>query len=192
MNKLIKNKAMAIILAVLTFIVGSALITGIIFYILGFPLSSISEHQLYVFLAILAGALLASFVYGRGSTERASKATKILNESFGLELKENDVWKVLRGIEQMPPFTVNKYVSMKINAVEEFEPQINEYKSKLTQKNLLDIKRILEMPVPELQDILNKLYLETKMEQFKILAEPEAKSLIELNLRELKRVLFNE
>lgn len=192
MNTLIKNKTLAIILAVLTFIIGSVLITGIIFYVMGFPLSSISEHQTFVFLAVLVSAGLASLVYGRGSTERASKATKLLNESLGLELNENDVWKVLRTVEHMPPFTINKYVSMNINAVEEFEPQINEYKSKLTRKNLLDIKRIIEMPVLELQDILNKLYLETNMEQFKILAEPEARPLIELNLRELKRVLFNE
>jgi hypothetical protein len=191
-NTLIKNKTAAIILAILTFTIGSVLITGIIFYVMGFSLSSISEHQTFVFLAILASAVLASFVYGRGSTERASKATKLLNESLGLELNEKDVWKVLRAVEHLPPFTVNKYVSMNINAVEEFGPQIKEYGSKLTRKNLLDIKRIIEMPVPELQDILNKLYLETKLEQFKILAEPDARSLIELNTRELKKILFNE
>jgi len=191
-NILIKNKTIAIILAVLTFILGSIIITGIIFYVLGFPLSSISEHQTFLFLAVLVSAGLASIVYGRGSKERASKATVYLNESLGLELKENDMWKILRVVEQMPPVVVNKYVTMNINAVEEFESQIKEYKAKLTRKDLLKIKEISEMPVPELQKVLNNLYLETKLEQFKILAEPEAKPLIELNLKELKRVLFNE
>ena len=191
-NILIKNKTIAIILAVLTFIIGSVLITGIIFYVLGFPLSSISEHQTFLFLAILVSAGLASIVYGRGSKERASKATAYLNESLGLELKENDMWKILRTVEQMPPVVVNKYVSMNINAVEEFESQIKEYIGKLTRKDLLKIKEIIEMPVPELQNVLNNLYLETKLEQFKLLAEPKAEPLIALNLRELKRVLFNE
>lgn len=190
-NTLIKNKTIAIILAVLTFAVASALLTGIIFYVLGFPISSIGEHQLYVFLAILAGAVLASFVYGRGSTERASKATKLLNESLGLELNEKDMWKVLRTIEQMPPFVINKYISGNINAVEEFEDKIKEYKGQLNDEDLLKIKRIIEMPIPELQKILNNLYMETNMEQFKILAEPRAEPLIELNLRELKR-FFNK
>ncbi len=191
MNILIRNKTIAIILAVLTFIIGSILITGIIFYVMGFPFSSISEHQTFVFLAILVSAGLASLVYGRGSTERASKATKLLNESLGLELKENDVWKVLRTVEQLPPFTVNKYVSLNINAVEEFEDQVKEYKAHLAREDLLKIKKIIEMPVPELQNILNNLYLETNMEQFKILSEPEARPLLELNIQELKRVLFN-
>jgi hypothetical protein len=136
--------------------------------------------------------VLASLVYGRGSKERSLKATEYLNESLGLELKEADVWKILRTIEQMPPFSVNKYVSLNINAVEEFEDKIKEYKGQWSDEDLLKIRQIIEMPVPELQNILNNLYLETKLEQFKILAEPEAKPLIELNIRELKRVLFNE
>jgi hypothetical protein len=191
-NELIKNKIIAIILAVLTFILGSVLFVNIIFYILGYPLSSISEHQLYVFSAILASAVLASFVYGRGSKERASSVAKFLNESLGLKIKENDMWKALRTVEQLPPFVVNKHVYLNINAVEEFESQIKDYKSQLTDEDLLKIKEIIEMPIPELQDLLDKLYLETDLEQFKILADSKAGPFIALNLQELKKVLFNE
>ena len=188
---LIKNKTAAAILAVLTFIAASALITVIIFYIMGYSISSISEHQPFVFLAILGGVVLASFVYGRGSTERASNATKYLNETFGLELNEKDVWKALRAVEQMPPFVVQKYVSLNINAVDEFKVKITDFAGKLGEEDLQAIKKIIEMPVPELQNILSNMYLETKLEQFKILAEPEARPLIELNIGELKKVLFN-
>ena len=48
------------------------------------------------------------------------------------------------------------------------------------------------MPVPELQNLLNELYLITNIEQFKLLAEPKADPLIELNVEELKRILFND
>ena len=50
----------------------------------------------------------------------------------------------------------------------------------------------MDKPVPELQNVLNELYLETDLEQFKILADPNAEHLITLNLEELKRVLFKE
>ena len=111
-TKLIKNKTIAIILAVLTFILGSFLFISVIFYFFGYPLSSIPEHQNYAFFGILIGAALATVVYGRGSKERASNVAKMLNESLGLELKEKDVWKVLRAVEQFPPVIVNKYISM--------------------------------------------------------------------------------
>lgn len=192
MNELIKNKTIAIILAVLTFILGSVLLVSIIFYFFGYPLSSIPEHQLYVFFAILVSALLASLVYGRGSGERASNVAKLLNESLGLEIKEKDIWKVLRIVEQLPPVVVDKYVSMNINVVEEFESQIEDYKSQLIDEDLLKIRKIIETPLPELQNLLNNLYLETNLEQFKILADPQAEPLLALNLQKLKRVLFKE
>jgi hypothetical protein len=52
------------------------------------------------------------------------------------------------------------------------------------------IEKVLEMPVPELQEILNKAYEETHKKQFKILANPRAEPFIGGNLRELKKVLF--
>jgi hypothetical protein len=189
---LIKNKTIAAILAVLTFIAGSVLLTVIIFYALGYPLSSIPQNQPFVFLAILVSAFLASRVYGRGSSERAAKATKYLNETLGLDLDEKDVWKALRAVEHMPPYAIKKYITLDINAVDEFEVRIKDYTKELSNKDLLIIKRIIEMPVPELQNILHNLYLETKLEQFQVLAEPEAKPLIDSNIKELKKLLFNE
>lgn len=183
---------MAIILALLTFIVGSVLLVNIIFYILGYSLSSIWEHQIYLFFAVLVSAVLASMVYGRGSKERASNVAKILNESLGMDIKEKDVWKLLHTVEQIHPVIVSKYVSLNINAVEEFDNKIEEYKAQLTNEDLLKIREIIEKPIPELQSLLEELYLETNLEQFKILAEPPAEQLISLNLREIKRVLFDD
>ncbi|MEN6552470.1 MAG: hypothetical protein ABFC34_06235 [Methanobacterium sp.] len=189
---MIKNKTIAAILAVLTFIAGSVLLTVIMFYVLGYPLSSIPQNQPFVFLAILVSAFLASRVYGRGSSERAAKATKSLNETLGLKLNEKDIWKALRAVEHMPPYAIKKYINLNINAVDEFEVRIKDYTDKLSEEEILTIKRIIEMPVPEHQNILHNLYLETKLEQFQVLAEPEARPLIELNVKELKKLLFNE
>lgn len=186
---MIKNKGIAIILAIFTFIAVSILFTITIFYLFNYPLSSIAEHQLYVFLSILAGALVASRVYGRGTKERASKVAKILNDSLGVSVEEKVIWKVLNTLDQLPPFVVNKYVTLNINAAEEFEDQIKDQKNKLSDADLLKIRKIIETPSEKLQQVLKELYTETEMEQFKILAEPDAKPLIELNLEELKKII---
>lgn len=191
---LIKNKKLAIMASILTFIVGTILFTSIILLIGQIPVPELWErqNQLYFFTTILAAAGLASLVYGRGSTERASKAVKVLDETLGIEVKNNVMYKILRALEQMPSFVLNQYISMNINAVEEFEDHIKAYKSKIGHEDLLKIRKIAETPVGELQDLMEKLYTETKMEHFKILAQPEAEELITINVQELKKVLFDE
>lgn len=192
MYELIQNKITAIILAVLTFILGTTFFVSIIFYFAGYPLSSILEHQLYVFFAVLIATVLASMVYGRGSNERAVKAKRCVEESLGVQVKTNDMWRILRGVEQLPPFVIRDYIKKDINGVEAYEEGIKEFKKKLTDENFSDIMGIMDKPVPELQNVLNELYLETDLEQFKILADPSAEHLITMNLEELKRVLFKE
>ena len=163
-------------------------------YILQIPPSALWEgqNQLYFFTGILAAVGLASLVYGRGSDERAARAVEVLDESLGIEVKQKDMWRIMRAVEQMPPFVVEKYVSTNLNGVEWFEDQVRDYKSKLNDADLLKIRKVMETPVPELQNLMENLYKETKLEQFKILAEPEAQELITINLEELKKILFEE
>jgi hypothetical protein len=187
---LIKNKIIAIISAVLTFIAGTTVSILLIFYFAGYSLSSIYEHQLYVFFAVLIGVILASFVYGRGSNERAMKARNCVKELLEVEIKTKDMWRILRGVEQLPPFVIKDYISMNINFAKEYEEGIKRYRSKLTEENLAEIEKIIDKPVPQLQRVLNELYKETDMEQFKILADPSAEELITMNLKELKTILF--
>lgn len=191
---LIKNKKLAIIAAILTFIVLSILFTGIILFIGKMPPSALweSQNQLYFFSAILVAGAIASLVYGRGGTERSVRAVKIVDETLGIEVNRKDMWRILRAVEQMPPFVMNKYVSMNINLVEELEDKINDNKSKIDQEDLLKIRKVIETPVPELQNVMEKLYTETKLEHFKILAQPEAEELITINVQELKKLLFDE
>ncbi|MGB9936595.1 MAG: hypothetical protein ACPK7O_02650 [Methanobacterium sp.] len=191
---MIKNKTIAIIAALSTFIIGSILITAIIFYIAKIPLSSIYEgqNQLYLFSAILLSAVLASMLYGRGSKQRASDAAEFLNEKLDLGIKGEDIGGLLKLLEKFPSFVVNLYISKNINAVEEFKIPIKENTDELTDEDLQKVRKIIEMPIPELQKIMHELYLITNLEQLKILSEPQARQLIELNLEELKNLLFNE
>ena len=191
---MIENKTLAIILALLTFIFGSIILTVVACFIAKIPMTSIWEgqNQFILFSAILISAILASMVYGRGSKQKADDAAKFLNEKLDLEIQSKDIGRLLKLLENFPPFVINSYISKDINAVKEFENPIKDQSAKLTDKDLLKVRKIIYMPVPELQKILNELYLITNMEQLKILAEPRAEPLIELNLNELRRILFNE
>ncbi len=115
-----------------------------------------------------------------------------MNESLELEIKEDYIKEVLSIVERAPPFLINVYVSKDMNAVESFESQIEKYKSQLTDEDRLIIRRIIEMPIPELQNLLNDIYMKTNLEQFKILADSKSEPFLTLNVRELKKVLFNE
>ena len=95
-------------------------------------------------------------------------------------------------MQRIPPFLINVYVDKDMNAVESFKDQISKYKSQLTDEDKIIIRRILEMPIPELQNLLNKSYLKTNLEQFKILAEPKSEAFLTLNLKELKKILIEE
>ena len=111
---------------------------------------------------------------------------------MGINIGEDNMYRILRTIEQISPFIVEKYIFLKINAVEEFEDKIKDYKTTLTEEDLLNIKKIVETPITELQSLLDELYKETKMEQFKLMSQPQAKPLIKLNLQELKKICFDE
>lgn len=191
---LIKNKKLAIFAAILTFIASSVLFTGIILYVVKIPLSALweSQNQLYFFTGILLAGGLATMVYGRGGTEKAARAVQVVDEMMGIDVDKKDMWRILRAVEQMPPFAVNKYVSGNINGVEWFEDQILDYKTKLNDEDLLKIRKVLEMPVDELQMVMGSLYEETNLEQFKIMAQSDAEELITINLQELKKILFAE
>jgi hypothetical protein len=188
---LINNKIIAIIAAVTTFILGSILFINIIFYFFGYPISSILQHQTYAFSGILVGVILASIVYGNRRKELAMNLTNVLDESLDLEIKEEDVKKVINAVQRIPPFLVNVYVDKDMNAVESFKDQITEYKSQLNDEDKIIIRRIIEMPITELQNLLNESYLKTNLEQFKILAEPKSEAFLTLNLKELKQILFS-
>ena len=127
-----------------------------------------------------------------GSNENESNLEKYLNESLELEITEDDIRGLLSMFERVPPFLLKIAVSRNMNAVKSFESQIEDYKSQLTDEDRLKIRKIIEMPIPELQKLLNKVYLKTNYKQFKILSNAKAESFLALNLQELKKVLFNE
>lgn len=107
-----------------------------------------------------------------------------------VEINENDVLEALDQLIKVPAIILKTVVSTNSNVVKNFQSQIEDYKSQLSSEEIAKIRKVIEMPVPELQEILNNAYIDTGKEQLKILADPKAAPFISKNLEELKKVLF--
>lgn len=107
-------------------------------------------------------------------------------------ITEKDVIDMVDLFAKVPAFMLKRVVSKNSNVVKMFESQIEDYKSQLSAEDTYKIKKVLEMPIPELQDVLKKAYEETHKEQLKILADPKAEPFIAKNFLELKNSIFND
>jgi hypothetical protein len=105
-------------------------------------------------------------------------------------ITEKDVMDIMDVFTRVPPLILKMVVKGNKNVVKSFESQIKEYKKQLDSGEMVKIEKVLEMDVPDLQEILRKAYLETGQKQLDILADPHAEEFIAGNLRELKKILF--
>ncbi|MDI6644785.1 MAG: hypothetical protein QME14_06975 [Methanobacteriaceae archaeon] len=108
-----------------------------------------------------------------------------------VEITEDDVIETLDIFTKVPSFLLRRWVSSNKNLVKMFQGQIEDQKDKISQRDMLRLNKVLEMPVDELQEVLNRAYHQTNKKQLKILSEPQAKSFITLNMNELKRIFTN-
>ena len=107
-----------------------------------------------------------------------------------VKITENDVIEIMDVFTRVPPLILRMVVKGNKNVVKSFESQIKEYKKQLNPEEMVKIEKVMSMPVPELQEILGKAYLETGQKQLKILANPKAEEFITGNLGELRKILF--
>jgi len=102
-----------------------------------------------------------------------------------VEINKKDIMGVMHVFTRVPPIMLKMVVKGNKNVVRSFESQIKDYYGKLTHEEIVKIEKVMETPVPQLQGILNDVYIETGQ----ILADPKAKDFIKMNLRELELVL---
>lgn len=108
-----------------------------------------------------------------------------------VKITEKDVIEIMDVFTRVPPLILKMVVKGNKNVVKSFESQIKEYENQLNSEEMLKIRKVLSMPVPELQEILRRAYLETGQKQLKILADPKAEDFITGNLGELREILFS-
>ena len=107
-----------------------------------------------------------------------------------ITITEKDVMDIMDVFTRVPPLILKMVVKGNKNVVKSFESQIIEYKNQIDSREMVKIEKVLEMDVPDLQEILRKAYLETGQKQLNILADPHAEEFIAGNLRELRKILF--
>ena len=106
------------------------------------------------------------------------------------DITEDDVMGVVELFTKVPVVLLKMAVYKNMNVVDKFESQIKNYGDQLSPEDTERIKKVVKMPVPELQELLKKAYAETGHKQLKILADPKAEQFIGDNLRELEKTLF--
>jgi hypothetical protein len=107
-----------------------------------------------------------------------------------IKITEEDVVGLLDSFTKVPSIILKRMVSNNVNVVKSFANQIENYKCRLSDEDLLKIEKVLSMPVPELQGLLNNAYKTTHKKQLKILADSNATPFIEKNLNQLEKMLF--
>lgn len=107
-----------------------------------------------------------------------------------IDVTEEDVIQLMDQFTRVPPLLLKMVVSRNSNVVNSFRGQIEDYKNSLSPEEMAKIKKVLEMPVEELQEILKRAYHETHQQQLKILADPKAQPFIRKNLQELGEILL--
>jgi hypothetical protein len=106
-------------------------------------------------------------------------------------ITEEDVLGLIDSFTKVPSIILKRMVSANLNVVKSFESQIQTYKNRLSDDDLLKIEKVLNMPVSELQEILYNAYMSTNKKQLKILSDSSAGPFIEKNLSQLEKVLYN-
>lgn len=88
-----------------------------------------------------------------------------------------------------PPFLLKRMAKKNSNLVKKFEPKVRSYIANLDDNHREKLHVLLNSEIDELQGIMNEAYLKTNKKQYKILADPDNKEFIRLNLDELRKMV---
>lgn len=92
----------------------------------------------------------------------------------------------------VPSFLLERFAKNNTNLVLKFGSRVRSFMGTLndTQKKKLSI--VLDSDVEELQSILADAYSRTNIKQYAILANPDYRQFIEINIDEMRKIVNNE
>jgi hypothetical protein len=106
------------------------------------------------------------------------------------EVNSQDVLEMMDLFTRIPALMLKTLVIRQVNVVETFQDQIISYKNNLSSEDLAKIEKVINTPIPQLQEILKEAYQEKPVKQLKILMSPGARPFMTLNLEALKKVIL--
>lgn len=88
-----------------------------------------------------------------------------------------------------PSFVLKRMARRNSNVVAKFKPAIESHLDKLNDEQRRKLQIILDSDVEDLQDLLRRAYVQTRLKQYEILSNPRNRGFIELNLNELRKLI---
>ncbi|MDP3066799.1 MAG: hypothetical protein Q8N08_08695, partial [Methanobacteriaceae archaeon] len=73
-------------------------------------------------------------------------------ESPEATITEQDVMALMDVFTKVPPFLLKSSIARNTNLVQKFRPQIEGFKNDLSKEEILKIRKVIDMPVPVLQE----------------------------------------
>lgn len=88
-----------------------------------------------------------------------------------------------------PSFLLRSMIRRNSNLVSKFRPAIESHLSKLDDEHKAKLDVILNSDIDDLQSVLAEAYKKRRINQYKILADPKNRDFVEMNLKELKKIV---
>ncbi len=107
----------------------------------------------------------------------------------GERLSYRDVREYESLFRMAPTFLLERFAKKNSNIVLKFKSQIISQINGLSDEQLEKLDLMLRTDIVELQAIMQKAYLKTKIRQYKILANPKYREFLEINLNELRKLI---
>lgn len=104
-------------------------------------------------------------------------------------LTYEDVVEYQHLFKLMPPFLLERMAKKNSNLVNKFQSKVEAYLNKISDNQRKKLDLLLSSDVDDLQGIMNEAYEKTNKKQYKILANPEYKEFIELNIDEIRKLV---
>lgn len=108
-------------------------------------------------------------------------------------MKEKITYEDLKEHEHLfllaPAFILNGMAKRNSNLVIKFKSAIESHLNALNDEEKSKLHAILNSDVDELQKLLRQAYIQTKIRQYEILSNPKNREFIEMNLRELRKLI---
>ncbi|WP_432645003.1 hypothetical protein [Methanobrevibacter sp.] len=89
----------------------------------------------------------------------------------------------------VPPFILERMAKKNSNLVGKFKSKVQSYIDNLSTEQRIKLIVVLNSDVSKLQEVMMDSYFKTNKKQYKILANPDYKSFIVLNLDELRKMI---
>ena len=102
-----------------------------------------------------------------------------------VKITYSDVEEYEKFFSLLPPFLLERFAKKNTNLVLKFKSQVQSLINGLNENEKVKLDIVLNTDTDELQGLMNEAYEHVGKKQYKILANPDYKEFVKINLNEL-------